>query len=198
MKVDLVHDIHAAYRKVIDSMSRPGMISNLQEEAQKFDFQTNCLPSTEVMALMLLDTEVTFNVFSKREEQITGMMNQLTYAKTAEADQADFIFILKDCDQEQLEAAIQAAKIGSLMNPHESATLIIETESVSTGIELVLTGPGIETGHTAGIANADTWLDLRNEKNKEFPLGIDIVFTDGHHSILCLPRTTQIRKRVTE
>lgn len=198
MKLDLVHDIQTAYRKVLDSMSRPGMIADIQEEAAKAEFQTGCSLSTEVIALMLLDTEVSFKVFSERADKISGMINQLTYAKTAEANEADFIFVLKDCKLHQLETAIRSAKTGSLVNPHESATLIIETESVSSGIDLVLTGPGIETGHAAGISAADTWLDLRNEKNIEFPLGIDIIFTDANHSILCLPRTTQIRKRVID
>lgn len=195
MKLDQVHDIQKAYRKVVDSISRPGMITNLSEEAAKADFQTGCYPSTEVLALMLLDTEVSFKVFSEREEKITSMLNQLTYAKTAPADQADFVFILKDCDP---TPAIQAAKTGSLNNPHESAILIIETESVSEGLELILKGPGIKTEHIVHIANADTWLDIRNEKNKEFPLGIDIILTNAKNDVLCLPRATQMRKRVTK
>lgn len=198
MTFNLVHDVQTAYRKVIDSMSRPGKITNLEEEASKADFHTGCYPSTEVLALMLLDTEVTFKVFSAKEDHITGLINQFTYAKAAEADQADFIFLLKDCNQQHLETAIRSAKIGSLMNPHESATIIIETSSIQEGIDLVLTGPGIETGHMVSISSVDTWLEIRNEKNKEFPLGIDIIITDANHSILCLPRTTQIRKRVKE
>ncbi|OIK15127.1 phosphonate C-P lyase system protein PhnH [Bacillus sp. MUM 116] len=198
MKLDLVHDIQTTFRKVLDSMSRPGMISDIQEEAARANFHTGCYPSTEVLALMLLDTEVSFKVFSKQEDTITRLMNQLTYAKTAEANHADFIFVLKDCDLCQLETAIRSSKVGSLMNPHESSTLIIETESVSTGLELILTGPGIETGYIAAISEADKWINLRNEKNIEYPLGIDIILTDANHSILCLPRTTQIRKRVID
>ncbi|CRK82205.1 phosphonate C-P lyase system protein PhnH [Neobacillus massiliamazoniensis] len=198
MQIDLVHDIQTAYRKVIDSMSRPGVISDLHEVTAKADFHIGCNPLIEVLALMLLDTEVTFNVVSVREEKITRLINQLTYAKAADTDKADFIFVLKDCDQKGLEAAIRSAKLGSLINPHESATFIIETESVSTGTELFLTGPGIEAEHALGIAAAETWLDIRNEKNKEYPLGIDIILTDANDSILCLPRTTQIRKRVTD
>lgn len=197
-KFDLVHDIQIAYRKVVDSMSRPGMISNLSEEADNAAFQTGCFPSTEILALMLLDTEVTFKVMSKREEKISSLINQLTYAKTAEADRANFIFLLKDCEQEQLKAALQSAKTGSLVNPHESAIVIIETESVSTGTGLTLTGPGIETEQAANITAADTWLDIRSEKNREYPMGIEIILTDASHSILCLPRTTKIRKRVTD
>lgn len=197
MKFDLVHDIQRAYRKVVDSISKPGLISSLQEETAMLEFHTGCFPSTEVLALMLLDIEVTFKVVSKREEEITGMLNQLTYAKAAEANEADFIFILKDCDRNQLESAFRSAKTGSLMNPHESAILIIETENVRTGTELVMTGPGIETEQEASIDGADAWLDIRAEKNMEYPLGLDTILTDTSHSILCLPRTTQIKKRVT-
>lgn len=197
MKLDLVHDIQTAYRKVIDSMSRPGMISNISEESLRANFKTGCFPATEVLMLMLLDTEVTFKVISNREEEVTRLINQLTYAKTAEADQADFIFVLKDCDQETLETTMKSAKAGSLVNPHESAMMIIETDSVSCGSNLIMTGPGIAAEQAACISKADTWLGIREEKNAEYPLGIDLIFTDANHDVLCLPRTTQIRKVVS-
>lgn len=67
MKLDLIYDIQRAYRKVVDSMSKPGLITNLKDEAAKVDLEAGCFPSTLVLAAMLLDTEVTFKVVSERE-----------------------------------------------------------------------------------------------------------------------------------
>ncbi|WP_257349650.1 phosphonate C-P lyase system protein PhnH [Pseudalkalibacillus decolorationis] len=196
MQLDLVHDVQSAYRMLIDSMSRPGMISNLSEEARKVDFQTECSNSLIVIALTLLDTEVTFKVISEHEAEVTQFINQLTYAKSTTADQADYIFILQDATDEQLQKTIQMAKHGDLVNPQESATLIIEVDEVTAGRELMLRGPGIRTEEYVHISATGDWIDLRAEKNGDFPLGIDLLFIDLNHNLLAIPRTTQVMKQV--
>jgi alpha-D-ribose 1-methylphosphonate 5-triphosphate synthase subunit PhnH len=196
MKLDLVHDIQTAYRGLLDSMSRPGSISNMEEQSGKVDIETGCFPSTAVLALMLLDTEVSFKVFSEREDEITKIINQLTYAKAADAKKADFIFVLDDALPGDLEEALVKAKTGDLINPHESATVIVEADSVTSGEQMVLSGPGIEKECFASVSISGNWEEIRAEKNVEFPLGIDLIFTDSNSNLLCLPRTTQISQRV--
>lgn len=195
MKLDMVHDIQHAFRNLVDGMSRPGFIITLERAARKVDLQIDCLPATVVLALMLLDTEVTFKVFSEREEEVTIMINQLTYAKAVEAEKADFIFVLQDAE-ERLEDALDRAKIGDLVNPHESATIIVETDAVSNGDQLVLKGPGIEYEQSVQVQTKGKWTHVRNYKNAEFPLGIDLIFVDPENRMLCLPRTTQIVRQV--
>ncbi|KKB40710.1 phosphonate C-P lyase system protein PhnH [Bacillus thermotolerans] len=196
MKLDLVHDIQTAYRKVIDSMSRPGTVSDISDEASKVAVQTDSFPSTAILALMFLDTEVTFKVFSRREEEVTKWINGWTYAKAVEADEADFLFVLADADEVKMKTAIDAAKAGTLMNPHESAVLIMETDELNAGTELVLTGPGIQEKQLISVPNASAWMNKREEKNSEYPLGVDFIFTDAEGYVLCLPRTTQVREKV--
>lgn len=196
MKLDFVHDIQTAYRSLLDSLSRPGSISNIEQQANKVDFQTGCMPSTTVLALMLLDTEVTFKVFSKREAEISKILNQLTYAKATDAKHADFIFVLQDARPGELEKALESARIGDLLNPHESATVIIEAESVTNGEKIVITGPGIKEESIAYVTLSGNWVDRRAERIVEFPLGIDLILTDAKSHVLCLPRTTQILEQV--
>lgn len=198
MQLDLVHDVQSAYRMLIDSMSRPGTISNVSEEAQKIDFQTECSKSLVVMALTLLDTEVTFKVVSQHEVEVTRFINQLTYAKSTSIDSADYIFVLQDATSEQLQAAIRMAKPGDLVNPQESATLIIEVDAVTRERELILKGPGIEKETFVQIVSDHGWIDYRVEKNAEFPLGIDLLFIDTNDNLLALPRTTQVVRQVLE
>ncbi|MBP1967522.1 phosphonate C-P lyase system protein PhnH [Paenibacillus aceris] len=194
MKLDMVHDIQAAYRKLIDSMSKPGTISDLSEEAGKLEQFQGCLPATYIAAQMLLDTEVTFKVVSEREGEVTHLLSQSTYAKEAALEEADFIFVLRDAAPGYVYSALEAAKIGELMDPHCSATLIIEAEGLSCGTKLELSGPGIQTTAKVEIQAAEDWIDIRAERNAEFPLGLDLIFTDTSHRILALPRTTQVVK----
>lgn len=201
MNVDIVHDIQQAYRKVVDSMSRPGRLSNLSEEAKKVQTEMECFHATFVLTLMLLDTEVTFHVVSDYQESITTYLNQMTYAKVTTIDQADFIFVLQDAASDQIEYAINKAKIGNLIDPHESATIIVEVDQLTLGQEFIFKGPGIEHENQVMIEKNEkmgAWIDNRAEKNKEYPLGIELIFVDREHRIVCVPRTTQIQKRVDQ
>ena len=196
MKLDLVHDIQRAYRKTLDSMSRPGLINNIRNQADKVNMEISCFDSTFVLVLMLFDTEVKFKVCSEREVEMAKLINQLTYAKATEAENADYIFVLNDAKPEDLEKAFRMASPGDLLDPHKAATIIIEVDSVSNDQYLTLTGPGIEKEHYINVKTIYDWVDLRAEKNSEYPLGIDLIFTDWDDNILCLPRTTQIEKQV--
>jgi len=198
MKLDLVHDIQAAYRKTLDSMSRPGLISNIHIQADKVKMESGCFDSTLILVLMLFDTEVKFKVCSEREAEIAKLINQLTYAKVADVESADYILVLKDAKPEDWEKAFRMAYPGDLLDPHKAATLIIEVESVSNDRVLTLTGPGIGNECFADVITSERWVELRAEKNSEYPLGIDLIFTDGDDNLLCLPRTTQIMKQVVE
>ncbi|MHB1404498.1 MAG: phosphonate C-P lyase system protein PhnH [Desulfitobacteriaceae bacterium] len=195
MKLDLVHDIQAAFRKIVDAMSRPGQINSIKEQADKLDLESGCFNSTLVLALMLLDTEQTFHVVAARPSATTGLITRLTYAKAAGTERADYIFVLNDAKPEDIEKAFRAAYPGNLMNPHKSALIIIEADAVSNDRNLILTGPGIEKESYVKVKTTDHWVELRADKNSEYPLGVDLIFTDTDANILCIPRTTQVRKQ---
>ena len=196
MKLDLVHDIQKAYRQTLDSMSRPGLISNIREQADNLSMEISCFGSTLILAIMLFDTEVKFKVYSEHEAETVLLINQLTYAKPTEPESADYILVLNDAKAEDLEKAFRMAYAGDLLDPHKAATIIIEADYVSNDRNLTLTGPGIETETYINVKTTDHWVDLRAEKNSEYPLGIDLIFTDWYENILCLPRSTQIVKQV--
>jgi len=196
VKLDIVHDLQAVYRKMVDSTSRPGLISNLQREAEllEADIQTDCVASLIVAALTLLDQEVSFKVVSENEETVSTIINQFTYAKPANIEQADYIFVLKDASTSSIEEVFAKAKPGTLKNPQNSATIFIEAEKVMSGGSLLLTGPGIQSTMSVEIVTQGDWIQYRQEKNKEYPLGVDLMLIDGEHQLLSLPRTTQITR----
>lgn len=196
MSLEIVHDIQTAYRSVLDSLSRPGVVSDLAEQVSHLDIEGGCYSTTLLLALMLLDTEVTFAVVADNEqqEQVTRLINQLTYAKSVEIDQAHYVFVLSGARAQQVEAALEMAKTGELNNPHESATIIVEADVVSNESGLSLKGPGIQTESVARVERSGDWKRVREQKNAEFPLGIDLIFVDAQHRLLGLPRTTQVEQ----
>jgi alpha-D-ribose 1-methylphosphonate 5-triphosphate synthase subunit PhnH len=201
LKLDIVHDLQSVYRKMVDSMSRPGLISDLTREAVLVEEEDikGCSASLLLLALTLFDQEVSFKVFSPQADTVSKTINQLTYAKPTEARKADFLLILQNAEKGSLEEAIINAKPGTLKNPHTSAIIIVEVVSVTSGEALLLKGPGIHTTELVHLAINENWMESRQEKNKEYPLGIDLIFIDQNHQLLSLPRTTQItRNRVIE
>lgn len=196
MNLDLIHDLQAVYRQTLDSMAKPGLIRSLHNQASKLDLEISCFNPTLLLVLMLFDTEIKFKVFSERETEIAKLINQLTYAKASEVECADFILVLNDAKPGEMEKALRLAYPGDLLDPHKAATIILETDAVSNDPNLTLTGPGIERECFINVKLSAGWVDLRTEKNFEYPLGIDLIFIDRNDNILCLPRTTQIRKQV--
>ena len=83
MQLDLVHDIQAVYRKTVDSMARPGLITNIHEQAAKLSLSTGAFNSSLILALMLFDTETKFKVYSLQETEITKWIknDRLRYLK---------------------------------------------------------------------------------------------------------------------
>ncbi|MBU3189664.1 phosphonate C-P lyase system protein PhnH [Clostridium bowmanii] len=196
MKLDLIHDIQSVYRKTLNCMARPGTIDCIQEESKKLDINVNFNKSTMILMLMLLDGEVSYKIISRREEEITRIVNQMTFANHSETKDADFIFILSDATPEKINATVRDSKLGDLINPHKSATIIFESEGLSKEKEFTLKGPGIEEVSYARIQAKGNWLEERDKVNNEYPVGIDIIFIDEESNIMCLPRTTQISKQV--
>lgn len=192
----MIHNLQSIYRKLVDSTSRPGHITDLEKESAliESDNKTGCTYSLLLLALTLLDPEVTFKVYSSNDSTVTKKINQLTFATAVENNQADYIFVLGDAEEGSLEEAIRKGKSGTLENPHQSATIIAEVGTVTNGESLLLQGPGIQTTRLIHVDASENWVETRQEKNMEYPMGIDLVFIDLNHQLLSLPRTTQITK----
>ncbi|MBC8061933.1 MAG: phosphonate C-P lyase system protein PhnH [Clostridiaceae bacterium] len=192
MMLDLVHDTQQAYRKLLNCMSRPGVIESIEIQSEKIDFDITFYKGTLVNMFVLLDGEVSFNIISENNEEITDFINQLTYAKATTLEEADFIFVLNDAEENSLGDVFNRAKLGTLIDPHKSATIIVEVEKLSYEKRYLLRGPGIKTLCYADIVTRGSFVEERENKNFEYPLGVDVVFIDRDAQIMCLPRTTEI------
>ena len=194
MNLDSVHDIQSVYRKVLNSMARPGTVMSLKDESSKVEKFVKCYHSTFLIMMMLLDGEVSFNIVSKNYIDVSGTISQMTYAKVKSVEEADYIFVLDDLCDEKLSEVIENSKIGDLIDPNKSATIIVEKDLIESAGDLVFKGPGIKNESTVNISGDRKWINYRNNKNLEYPLGVDMIFIDKNDNVISIPRTTLIKE----
>ena len=192
--MDLVHDIQSVYRKVLNSMARPGVIETLEEQ-KKIDIEVSCNKGTFLVMLMLLDGEVSFNIVSEKSEEMTSLISQMTYSKQKNLEEADYIFVLEDASEKSLAEVYKLAKIGTLIDPNKSATIIAEVNSINNNDDLELSGPGIKDKKSLSISGNNKWIKERELKNKEYPLGVHAIYIDKEYKVVSLPRTTKIKRK---
>ena len=113
---DFVYDTQAAFRLLLEALSNPGRIVDLGPLARKLG-GAYAMPLT--VAAVLLDNEVSFAVCGS--PALAEKITELTLAKTAAVSKADYIFVTENADWQE---AVQAAKCGTLRDPHKSATVI--------------------------------------------------------------------------
>lgn len=192
MQIDLVHDIQKTYRSLVTAFSRPGTIVDVAREAARIDVAAGLDAIELLLALTLVDGEVACAVLP--DDGRAGLLRQLTYARRADPEDAAFVFAR---GEDALTEAVERASVGTLVDPHLGATIIAAVPSLASGTRLDLAGPGIEDRGVLAIrptASGDPprWVDLRRGRNREYPLGIDLVLFDESARVVGLPRTTRI------
>lgn len=192
MSFDLVHDTQKAYRKVVNSMSRPGTINSLENECEVLDLGLNINKGVLLLMMMILDREVTYSIECENKDAYIKEITQLTYAKCVNTENADFLFILKDALESKSYKELEKTKIGTLIDPQKSTTVIYEVEDFDNSNIFELKGPGINEKEEVSIKLTEELLKIREKKNYEYPLGIDFIFIDSKYRIICIPRTTVI------
>lgn len=184
MSLECVHENQKVYRSLLNAISRPGKI----EVLEKCD---SCINS---LSKVLLDSEVSFTVISKNEELIKKEIIELSLAIYSDIENADYIFVDKDVDGEGFVQIIKLCKEGDLINPQKSATILKKINSLTSGKKVYINGPGVNGSKKISLDLLPEVLKARELKNKEFPMGIDIILFDDDFNIMGIPRTTIIRE----
>ncbi|AXI10875.1 phosphonate C-P lyase system protein PhnH [Oceanobacillus sp. 143] len=192
MAIDQVHDTQHVYRKLLHSMSRPGTISSIHEIAERIVYKLPCYQATFLSVMTLLDAEVTFHILSEKNQELIEKISEYTLAKYAPITEADFVIVLHDDTESTIIQAMEYCKIGNLIDPQASATWIIECPLIANEAELTLTGPGIKHHTELQVGLTQEIWQARNERTKEYPLGIDLIFIDEKAQLACVPRTTSV------
>jgi len=192
MKFDIVHSVQEAYRELLMAMARPGLDFDMSDFCGELNLIPDAFLGTQMLSLMLLDQEVSFHVMAPEYLDIADQTQSLTYGRPVSHREADYIFVHHEVADHVIEGMMETAKVGTLINPHESATLVLERSANCDETEVTLTGPGIEDSITVTLPLSTGLIELRESRNAEYPLGIDLILVTADQRVTCLPRTTQI------
>lgn len=164
------------FRSSLEALARPGQV---QEVQPLFD------STLQAMASVLLYSEVSYCYQGQEDFQ---MIQAICGAGSVGAAEADYLFF----DQPDVDF-LYHAKTGTAEKPEHSATLIFKCATLEgKGIQVNLSGPGIETICSTTLPVDGQFLQQLKIKNETFPMGVDVFFISEQGQLLGLPRTTQI------
>ncbi len=87
---------------------------------------------------------------------------------------------------------VSAFALGTDIYPDRSTTLILQVDSLSSGLSLHLAGPGIKGRAHLAAAGLPADIAPRLAANQAlFPRGVDLVLA-GPEGVAALPRTTRV------
>lgn len=194
---DAVHDTQQIYRKLLDCMARPGKLNSIEPFIQTLEHGDLFSKPLLSLAYTLVDREVSFHVISDKKEKIRKYIHWQTFSPYGELHEADYVFIGKQLDNNEIRGLMNEVKVGTLEDPHLSATILIAVNALSEvpgdGWKLRLSGPGIQSVREVYADGLPfVWIEERNKLNSEFPLGIDMILTTDTGEMMAIPRTTVI------
>ena len=193
-KYDPVHDAQQHFRVLLDSMAHPGQVHELDTGSLTPPAGLDACGAA--IALALLNSEVTFAAYGHSDAAM-DYLRQNTRSSLAEtAADADFLFFR---DATKGLAALAAAQVGHPAYPETGATVVIQVERLGAegvgdgALTVLVEGPGVDGVARFRIQGLSTAvLAVLREKNEEYPLGIDTIFTCGAR-LVSIPRSGRLR-----
>jgi alpha-D-ribose 1-methylphosphonate 5-triphosphate synthase subunit PhnH len=188
---DTVFDAQEHFRVLLDSMSRPGKINLLP--AMDILPPEGLQSAAALTGFALLNSDVTYFIAGKNSAVIAEYLLVNTSSQHAEISVADYIFIPEFFYGE----ALYEARVGTAIYPEDSATIIAQSNLISSephegAIELTLKGPGVNGEAKVYISGLSRdLLDFLKIQNEEYPLGIDMIITDKANNVMGLPRSNR-------
>jgi len=187
-----VSDAQIHFRILLNALAHPGSIYDFPK--MELTPPNNIHLASICIGFALMNADVSFAVQNENEVEIAHYLALNTGASIATLEQADYLFTTGNTDP----SSITSLKTGTLSYPENSATLIIDVNQLSSSpainaLAIELSGPGIENTTTVYVNGlSSTLLEAIQEQNTEFPLGLDIMLTDNHNQLACIPRSSTI------
>lgn len=188
---DFVYDGQKVFRELLSAMANPGTVPCIGREAEKFQEQ---YASLLALGCTLLDNEE--KMYVEKNPNLAAELHNLTLCREAELDKADYIFLSSELNYGSLEEVLRNVKHGTYSDPQQSATVILLCESIMGMESLSLCGPGVNGTKTIQVyPYIKKVIALRNQLQIEYPLGVDLIFTDRKGNLLAIPRLTKIAEQ---
>ena len=185
---DPVHAAQAAFRAVLEAISRPGTVRPIAADV------TPPAPLSPAMAAVALtlcdqDTPVWLDAAFRSSHDVAAWLR--FHCGTRIVDDAAAASFAFAADPRALPD-FASFNLGSADYPDRSTTLVLRVDSFGTGQALMLEGPGIKSRQTfrAGPLTDDFAERLR--QNRElFPRGVDLILASAAE-IAALPRSIRL------
>lgn len=191
MAWDMIHDTQQVYRQLIDAYAHPGTIIDLNSFITKAD--ETIVPMMFILASVVLDNEVSFHVLD--DDHAERALQERFLARQSIISNADYVFV-NGPDVMDWPAVFGALKTGSLINPHQSATVFIRVRSLANTRFVSLRGPGIKTSTPLSCGLDNTLFPALSKPYGEYPSGIDVLLYDDTGHMAAILRTTRITMEV--
>jgi alpha-D-ribose 1-methylphosphonate 5-triphosphate synthase subunit PhnH len=194
---DEVFDSQATFRVLLDSMSRPGKVSQLPRCAYQAPPRGFCPPALTLLKT-LCDHRVSFSIGGAhaRAEWIRYLEVNLATPFTI-VENADYVLF----DGASYDGGFSRLNRGSREFPESSATALLCVLQVSQEphdtespvCDLVLAGPGVKDTIRLSVAGLDpAYATERQKANRHFPLGVDLFLLDPEGRVAGIPRTSTV------
>ena len=185
---DPVFQSQDVFRRVMNAMARPGTIETMSVAGAP---PAPLAASAGAVALTLFDadTPVWLDARLGRAPAVADWLRFHTGAHTVpDRERAHFALI---ADPSAM-AGFDGFSPGTQPYPDRSATLIAQVETLTGGLPLILTGPGIKDTRTIAPRGLPAeFAALWSANRALFPRGVDMILA-GADGVAALPRTTRI------
>lgn len=181
---DNIHTPQQHFRRILHAMSEPGTLVDLEQVPT-----WEPLNAASVGVLLTLCDQNTPVYMSPNlaQDDTTAALQFHTHAAVAGAEKAQFVFVQAG----EFNAA--AYTHGNEIYPEQSATVVVQVDSLTGGTPLRLTGAGIQTEKTIAPVLSDALLDYYRTQGQRYPLGIDTILTSGAQ-LIAIPRSTRVQE----
>ncbi|HEY4253009.1 MAG TPA: phosphonate C-P lyase system protein PhnH [Roseomonas sp.] len=181
---DPVIDAQAAFRAVLEAMSRPGRVVTIDRPPEA---PAPLMPAAAAVLLALADADtLVWNDAGPGAATWLGFHAGCGFAPTPR--EARFVLATDTAP------ALDTLEPGTEEEPQLSATLILQVEALEMGRGWHLTGPGIEHAHRLHVTGAPAgFLAQWQAQRAGFPCGVDVILCAGRQ-LTALPRTVQIEE----
>jgi alpha-D-ribose 1-methylphosphonate 5-triphosphate synthase subunit PhnH len=184
-----VFDAQSVFRAIMDAMARPGTVFPVGKLARP---PAPLAPVVGAVALTFCDhdTPLWLDPALQASQAARSWLGFHTGAPvTGLPAEAHFALVSKPGELIALENFAQ----GTQEYPDRSTTLILQLESLVSGADLLLEGPGIEKMAMAAPTPLPRhFVEQWKQNGSRFPRGVDLILA-AHDGIACLPRTTRIK-----
>ena len=193
-----VRDSQAAFRALLDVLSRPGELRQLPDCGYRAVPPGLCSPALTILKT-LCDHRVSFSVGSQgRETELVRYLEVNLAAPFKPVPEADYVVF----DGKSFDEDFHRMNVGSAEFPENAATAVVCVSGLAGGdvaapgqpsCTLVLAGPGIADRSVLTVVGLDPrYGEARRAGHARYPLGTDLFFVDPAGRVAGLPRSCRV------